>query len=44
MVLDSALAAGLDYEVWFQRKVAKGLAEIRDGKAIPHQDLLRLIR
>jgi predicted transcriptional regulator len=36
-VLDSALTAGLDYEEWFQREVAKGLAELDAGKAIPHE-------
>jgi predicted transcriptional regulator len=40
-VLDSALAAGLDYEEWFQMAVAKGLAELDAGKAIPHEQMLR---
>jgi predicted transcriptional regulator len=40
-VLDSALAAGLEYEEWFQREVAKGLTDLDAGKAIPHEQVLR---
>jgi predicted transcriptional regulator len=40
-VLDAALAAGLDYEEWFQREVAKGLAELDAGKALSHEQMLK---
>ena len=40
-VLDAALAAGLDYEEWFQREVAKGLAEIDAGKSLSHEQMLK---
>jgi predicted transcriptional regulator len=40
-VLNAALHAGLDYEEWFQRAVAKGLAELDAGKAIPHEQVLK---
>ena len=40
-VLDAALAAGLDYEEWFQREVAKGLAELDAGKGLSHEQMLK---
>lgn len=40
-VLDAALAAGLDYEEWFQREVAKGLAELDAGKSLSHEQMLK---
>ena len=40
-VLDAALAAGLDHEEWFQREVAKGLAELDAGKALSHEQMLK---
>ena len=40
-VLDAALAAGLDYEEWFQREVAKGLAQLDAGKALSHEQMLK---
>ena len=40
-VLDAALAAGLAYEEWFQREVAKGLAEIDAGKVLKHEQVLK---
>lgn len=40
-MLNAALHAGLDYEEWFQQEVAKGLAELDAGKAIPHEQVLK---
>ena len=40
-VLDAALAAGLDYEEWFRREVARGLADLDTGKVVPHEQVLR---
>jgi len=40
-VLDSALSTGLDYEEWFRREVAKGLADLDAGKTIPHEQVLK---
>jgi predicted transcriptional regulator len=40
-VLEAALAAGLDFEEWFQREVAKGLAELDAGKALSHEQMLK---
>ena len=40
-ILDAALAAGLDYEEWFQREVAKGLADLDAGRVLKHEQVLR---
>lgn len=39
-VLEDALKAGLDYELWFRRAVAKGLADLDAGRTISHQHVL----
>ena len=40
-VLDAALAAGLAYEEWFQREVAKGIADLDAGRIVTHEQVLR---
>jgi predicted transcriptional regulator len=40
-VLDSALRSGLDYEEWFERSVAAGLADLANGKVLTHQRVLK---
>ena len=39
-VLEDALKAGLDYEEWFQRAVAKGLADLDAGRTLSHAQVL----
>ena len=40
-VLDAALASGLAYEEWFQREVAKGLADLDAGKVVTHEQAMK---
>ncbi len=39
-VLEDALKAGLDYEGWFRRAVAKGLADLDAGLTLSHRQVL----
>ena len=40
-VLEDALKAGLEYEEWFQKAVAKGLADLDAGRTVSHQQVLK---
>jgi predicted transcriptional regulator len=40
-VLEEALKAGLDYEEWFRRAVAKGLADLDAGRTLSHRQVLK---
>jgi predicted transcriptional regulator len=40
-VLKSALAKGLDYEVWFLKQVDTGIAEADRGDLIGHEEVVR---
>ena len=39
-VLEDALNAGLDYEMWFGRAIAKGLADLDAGRTVSHRQVL----
>jgi predicted transcriptional regulator len=40
-VLEDALKNGLDYEEWFERAVARGLADLDAGRTVSHEQVLK---
>ncbi len=43
-IIQKAVSNYLDYDFWFKKQVAKGLSELKQGKAASHEQVKNSIR
>lgn len=43
-IIKEAVANYLDYDFWFREQVAQGLADLKEGKAVDHDQVKDTIR